>query len=571
MFTGTKYEETRRLPLTKVAAAIRADLAAAQTAGDLPDTVKFAVRTEHGTGINVRIKGCADVWLYDQAETERRRYSEEAAELRTAVERICNAYQRDNSDIQSDYFDVRFYGDVSFVDERTVRFDAGEKHRISAARAIKDLTAAGRLDITDTAGVQTVTLDGQTIGTLMPTTTRTRAGGRWQSWAAYRPNGCGFVRNEAASAVYYLLPDTQPAAPIRPTHPAPAGPVDEHQDDDQEHEDTPAAAPAAADEQDQDQEKREPAAAGEGLRVEHAPATGTLIHGTRREDVEARAALKAHGCRWLPSLEAWYQRGTRDKAAGKQQLEARAEALRAAGHTVTVAVDNNQVRSFEEKEAERAERSAARVERRGEYADNAKARSEAAWRRSDEIVEGIPAGQPVMGTADRNRRNRSIDAGFRGLAESKKAEYHADRAAAAQRQAAKRVDPRVTQRRIEDLETQLRRLDRDAPLSEVQQARRAQIAGDLDGWRGHLAELIESGAYTPWEPAHFTPGDMAMVSSAQVWRRVIRVNARTITVDGLVIGTDTMPFHKIYGRYRDGVEDREPPATAGTDTAQAEQ
>jgi hypothetical protein len=45
------------------------------------------------------------------------RYTAEAVALRTAIEQIVSAYNYDGSDIQSDYFNVRFYSNVDIVED----------------------------------------------------------------------------------------------------------------------------------------------------------------------------------------------------------------------------------------------------------------------------------------------------------------------------------------------------------------------------------------------------------------------------------------------------------------------
>ncbi|WP_267396185.1 MULTISPECIES: hypothetical protein [unclassified Sphingomonas] len=124
---GSKYEATRNLPLTEVAKRMRADIKAAQVAGTLAVGLKVSVRVAHHTAIDVRVTAAPNGFafhnpaaLHHEHETRngpwspfhRERYSPEWKAAKDALEAIHRSYNRDNSDSMTDYFDVRFYGDV---------------------------------------------------------------------------------------------------------------------------------------------------------------------------------------------------------------------------------------------------------------------------------------------------------------------------------------------------------------------------------------------------------------------------------------------------------------------------
>lgn len=81
----------------------------------------------------------------------------------------------------------------------------------------------------------------------------------------------------------------------------------------------------------------------------------------------------------------------------------------------------------------RRERLERRLERRGEWADKASARSAAAFERAGEMSSAIPFGQPILVGHHSERRDRNYRAKIhakmdRGLAESKLADHHESKA-----------------------------------------------------------------------------------------------------------------------------------------------
>lgn len=137
-WTGEKYESARSLTLTEIAKRIRADLKLARKVGrasaakdgdvaildpigDAPREITFSVRTSYYSGggsIDVTVKNVPEGWGWTWAEDQsyrdgRVRVATPAmAALRQEVERIHSAYNYDNSDSQTDYFERRYYGSV---------------------------------------------------------------------------------------------------------------------------------------------------------------------------------------------------------------------------------------------------------------------------------------------------------------------------------------------------------------------------------------------------------------------------------------------------------------------------
>lgn len=128
----------------EIAKAIRADIKAAVTAGDLPGSTKnYSVRSESfsgGQAIRVVAKGlpgmwqvcqgiipgsevgmsarsCGNVWCKNGGRyadsphaTEHDILSLEGRRVEKLLKEIHSAYNHDGSEVQVDYFDVRYYG-----------------------------------------------------------------------------------------------------------------------------------------------------------------------------------------------------------------------------------------------------------------------------------------------------------------------------------------------------------------------------------------------------------------------------------------------------------------------------
>ena len=105
------------------------------------------------------------------------------------------------------------------------------------------------------------------------------------------------------------------------------------------------------------------------ITIRHTHEDGTLIEGSAKGDgvYEILKGLRGNW-RYFPSLRQIGLGQSRDKAAKTWDINQAAEALRKAGHDVTVEVDDSQRRTVAEIEADRAERAEARAERYEERA-----------------------------------------------------------------------------------------------------------------------------------------------------------------------------------------------------------
>lgn len=128
-FTGDKHAATKGLNTTQIAALIRADIKAAQKDGRLAKDLKLSIRTEYfsmGSSINIRITAAPFAIVSDAAlETARgngwlarvEQFSPVAKATIDLIEELAMAYNRTETDYQTDYFCKRYYASVAFASE----------------------------------------------------------------------------------------------------------------------------------------------------------------------------------------------------------------------------------------------------------------------------------------------------------------------------------------------------------------------------------------------------------------------------------------------------------------------
>lgn len=224
------------------------------------------------------------------------------------------------------------------------------------------------------------------------------------------------------------------------------------------------------------------------ITITHRDAEGTLIRGSRKGDGVWEVLLGLRdNWRSFRSLGCLGLGQSRDKPVQQWKIDRAADALGAAGFDVEVKVENGEPRSFAEIEADRYERAEERADRYEGYADNAAARSDAAYARVKRIADGIPFGQPILvdhHSAGRARRDQErMHSGMRrSIDEAEKADYLAGRAAAAESYREHREDVPRTLRRIEKLEAEVRGVQRalDVASHDVGYA----IRSSNDSWTG---------------------------------------------------------------------------------------
>jgi hypothetical protein len=111
MFKGAKYEETKSLLPREVAQRIRQDIKDDGKAGQLPRGLRVTVRVEHYRSIYITVRRLGDGMdsvLWDRSER---------LAWQTRLAQYAEAYNMDDSRIEIDHFNCRFYVHVTFSAE----------------------------------------------------------------------------------------------------------------------------------------------------------------------------------------------------------------------------------------------------------------------------------------------------------------------------------------------------------------------------------------------------------------------------------------------------------------------
>ncbi|MCD2114392.1 DUF3560 domain-containing protein [Rhodococcus rhodochrous] len=317
------------------------------------------------------------------------------------------------------------------------------------------------------------------------------------------------------------------------------------------------------------------------LTITHTHAEGTLIDGTSRGDGSAEI-LKAQRWRWSRNLGSWYIPQSRDRRAKLPQINATATALRAAGFTVELDIDDT-YRPTARVEADKIARQAARVDALDAKADRKAGTAEAAWAADQAAHDALPeGGEPIkVGHHSETRHRRAVEKSWNALSKAVAAERKAATARGRADAAAKTTDhryaPVTVARRIDKLTAELRRLERDrdgytrtlhtnkqtgqkyvetheAASGDYRERVLAEIehtADELAYWKGVRAHQIDAGTATAYNRDVVAVGDL--VRYVGHFHRVLKVNAKTVTIGSIVGGswTDRVPYTEIRG-LRDG-------------------
>ncbi len=302
------------------------------------------------------------------------------------------------------------------------------------------------------------------------------------------------------------------------------------------------------------------------IRIVHTRSEGTLIEGSCKGD-GVWEIVRTHGFRFSRTVGLYIPR-SRDNAAKVWRINGAADALRAAGHTVDVDVDNTTPgRAFADAEADRVEWAGERADRYEKRADRLLQQASTRWENAGSDLP--PGGEPIkIGHHSEGRHRRAFERAHqqmhRAVEEGKAGTYWAQRAASAGAYETHRKNPAVTLRRIKRLEAARRRLVRyisegwrfestpgkPAPegatlmadygrgyalwrIEPTQEWHAEKQAGldalddELGYWRHIIAEAEAAGVKI-WGRDDFTKGDYVIYHGHAV--EVIRVNAKTLTI-----------------------------------------
>lgn len=260
---------------------------------------------------------------------------------------------------------------------------------------------------------------------------------------------------------------------------------------------------------------------------------------------------------------------SRDNFADLVSIGKLAAALREAGHTVAVEIDDVW-RPAAEREGARAERAEARTERLGERAGRQFAEADTRRLAARRVADGMPFGEPVKIGHHSERAHR---AAFDRIERNDRASYAArdyaqhlaNRADGAARNEAAKHNPRAITRRVETLKTDrrawLRRLaDTDKGTTGYARTCRLhleRISEDIAYQMAKLGDLAAAGAFVAWSAETLKRDDVVNVGGS--WRTVARINRKGVSVRGLYDWHDgdtitPVTWDQIHGRRRDGMQ-----------------
>lgn len=310
------------------------------------------------------------------------------------------------------------------------------------------------------------------------------------------------------------------------------------------------------------------------IEITHTAAEGTLVHGTARGD-GTNTILKASGFHWFRTLGVWGIAGSRDQQPNRYKIERAADALRAAGHDVSVDVDETH-RPTAEAEADRAQRQAKRVEALNASRPQIRCSRGRLGSRTARRRRAPPGGEPIKigHHSERRHRNaiaRAHDATRRAIDATELANQANGRAEAAASTTAHRYNPVTVKNRIEKLEAEQRGDQRildgnrrvvartatheyvdefgpaTGPYRDQVIARMAQREDQIDYWNTIYAQLQASGVASTHSRANISKGDL--IKYRGHWYPVVRANAKTVSVrlHELASWTDRIGYHEISG------------------------
>ncbi len=203
--------------------------------------------------------------------------------------------------------------------------------------------------------------------------------------------------------------------------------------------------------------------------------------------------------------------------------------------------------SFAEQQAAKVERAEERAERMEKHTENAEHRAAIAFERADlsESKSGIPLGQPILvGHHSERRHRRALEradnAMRRGIEESDKAKYFAQRAASAKYTASQAdlQDKRYLQNRIDENAAQIRDVDRRLAEQEVISQTDEQAQAYKIRLTALRAEYVEKFDYfqaamdalggVSYSKENVKPGDCVRIRGR--WETVVKANGKTVAV-----------------------------------------
>lgn len=290
--------------------------------------------------------------------------------------------------------------------------------------------------------------------------------------------------------------------------------------------------------------------------------THTDAHGTRLQQDAASSSgqiLRTLLWRYAPSQRAWYLPHTRGNAPRRDQIAATAEALRQAGHQVSVTIDTTPTdralldQDNHQRSLERAARLAQRADRHTATADTAYAAAQA-------MAAATPIGQPILvdhhnaqssrAAHQRMTKHYATAAEQQRLANS--AAHAASEAAAAH---GATHTPTAVGERVKRLRAKVASLQRHVGGSGLSPEDLQRLSDhlqsaetDLAYWLSVRDEQMASGAAPNLSPRTVAPGDQVQLRGT--WYPVVRANPSTVTLRKPSGSTGRVPWHSLSAHRR---------------------
>ncbi|ATL72499.1 DUF3560 domain-containing protein [Nocardia terpenica] len=321
------------------------------------------------------------------------------------------------------------------------------------------------------------------------------------------------------------------------------------------------------------------------LTITHTAAEGTQLEGDCRGDgtyeimctVERRIGRRYW--KWSNSLGGWIVRNSRDRQPNNLAITGAAEALREAGHSVSVRIDRRH-RAADEVAADRAAQRRARADALRDKAERHHRQAAAAEAAADRAHQSLPpGGEPIkIGHHSQRRHERLHECADRTGVQAREARAKAaateQRAQTAEFTATAPECPGVIQRRIARLEAEQRADERARdgytrnlgingqtghPITQATppatgeyrarlEAAIAQRADEIAYERAQLDAARAAGAVV-FTAAMIRRGDYVHTGQSSRPRpeAVLRVNKTTVTLDVEPGWNNKLPINKITG------------------------
>lgn len=283
---------------------------------------------------------------------------------------------------------------------------------------------------------------------------------------------------------------------------------------------------------------------------------GIQISFDGKPSEEIRKKLKSNGFRWSGRQKIWYARGYNAQVIADQLADYGGEI--------------GEPLSFAEKIERKVEKAEARSKRFDAMATKAESNSQQLYGEASKMADIIPLGQPILvghysEGRDRRYRNRIQSKFEKSFEEGKKAEHFKNRAEASADFKERTFDLGTTLRRIEKLETQIRRIkarsdwhidnaDTDKLMFErcLQDKRYrliskeeleydekiiAPLQEEVDYWK-EIIRQHEADGKKVWKRDDFQVGEEIIVGGVKA--KVRRTNLKTLTIEYIEPGKEWM-------------------------------